>query len=125
MAKLELSEESLATLVDTFYRRVRADDALGPIFNAAIQDWPDHLRRLSAFWSSVMLGSGRYKGSPMRAHMKHLDKITPALFERWVGLWTRTCAELMEPQTAFVLAGKAQQMSRGLQGGLFAHQQAG
>lgn len=122
MTKLELSEEALAKLVDTFYAKVRADEELGPVFNAVVQDWPEHLERLTHFWSSVTMGTGRYKGNPLRAHMQHLDKITPELFERWVGLWMRTCSDVMEHDTAYMLATKAMQMSRGLQGGLFAHQ---
>ena len=50
---------------------------LGPIFNNAIADWPEHLEKLTAFWSSVMLTSGRYKGNPMAAHLKHREAIRP------------------------------------------------
>lgn len=63
MEQLELDDIGLKSLVDAFYARVRADIALGPIFNDAIGDWPEHLEKLAAFWSSVMLTSGRYKGT--------------------------------------------------------------
>src|SRR3546814_16578731 len=56
------------------------------IFNDAVHDWSEHLEKLTAFWSSVMLGSGRYKGQPVPAHMKHKHRITPELFERWLNL---------------------------------------
>ena len=62
-----ISEEDIAGLVPVFYGRVRKDPMLGPIFNGAIEDWPEHIEKLRAFWSSVMLGSGRYKGQPMPA----------------------------------------------------------
>ena len=78
MERLDLSENGLATLVEAFYARVRADAELGPIFDDAIDDWPEHLEKLAAFWSSIMLTSGRYKGQPVPAHMKHRDRITPA-----------------------------------------------
>lgn len=55
----KIREEELTPLVEEFYARVRADPALGPIFNDAIDDWPEHLGKLTAFWSSVMLTSGR------------------------------------------------------------------
>ena len=57
-------------LVHGFYDRVRADTELGPIFAERIADgdWPAHLERLVAFWSSVMLLSGGYHGRPMQAH---------------------------------------------------------
>lgn len=58
-----LDEEALALLVARFYAQVRCDDLIGPLFNQAIHDWPAHTNRLTAFWSSVMLASGRYKVS--------------------------------------------------------------
>jgi hemoglobin len=42
---------------------VRTDALLGPVFNRAIQDWDAHLDKLPAFWSSVTLMTGRYKGT--------------------------------------------------------------
>ena len=71
MRRDTITEASLGQLVDTFYARVRRDPLIGPVFNNAIDDWPDHLDRLQAFWSSVMLTSGRYKGRPLPAHIKH------------------------------------------------------
>jgi len=62
-----LSEDDLHRLVQTFYGRIRQDALLGPIFNGAIDDWDHHLGKLQAFWSSVMLGSGRIRGSPWRS----------------------------------------------------------
>ena len=75
----EITEERLAALVPAFYARVRNDPLIGPLFNAAVHDWAEHLEKLTAFWSSVMLTTGRYKGSPMAAHLRHVDAITPAM----------------------------------------------
>jgi len=66
MEKLNhISEENICQLVDAFYTKVRADEALAPIFDRAIQDWGPHLNKMYAFWSSVMLTTGRYKGNPL------------------------------------------------------------
>lgn len=81
---------------------------IGPLFNGAIADWPGHLDKLQAFWSSVMLTSGRYKGRPLPAHLKHGDRIGAASFERWLGLWKQTTAELFEPAPAATLQEKAE-----------------
>ncbi len=115
MAQRELDESSLRELVDAFYARVRADAALGPIFNDAIHDWPEHLEKLAAFWSSVMLASGRYKGRPVPAHMKHRDRITPELFDRWLTLWAQTTNERMAPEVAHALQAKAARIAESLQ----------
>lgn len=119
MAALQLEAGGLRTLVDRFYQRIRADAELGPIFNDAVHDWPEHLDRLSDFWHSVMLTSGRYKGQPVPAHMKHRDRITPELFGRWLGLWASTTNELMEADAAAALQEKAGRIAESLQLALF------
>jgi len=119
MAGLKMTEEGLARLVDAFYARVRADAELGPIFNDAIADWPEHLDKLAGFWSSIMLASGRYKGQPVPAHFKHRDRITPQLFERWLALWRATTDEMMTPGAAAALQAKAARIAESLQLAMF------
>lgn len=70
------------------------------MFNGAIDDWDHHLVQLVAFWSSVMRSTGRYKGSPMAAHMRHKDTITPAMFDRWLSLWGEVTAQLLPADKA-------------------------
>lgn len=110
-----IDDASLQRLVARFYDRVRADAALGPLFNEAIHDWPGHLQTLTAFWSSVMLTSGRYKGNPMAAHLKHQARITPALFERWLALWAQVTAEALPPESAAAMQMKAARIAQSLQ----------
>ncbi|KKW90385.1 group III truncated hemoglobin [Sphingobium chungbukense] len=114
-----IDEAGLERLIEAFYERVRADAALGPIFNDAIGDWPEHLNKLAAFWSSVMLTSGRYKGQPLPAHRKHQHRLTPALFERWLAIWAETTDELMAPDAAVALQAKAARIAESLQLALF------
>lgn len=118
-ASARIDEGALERLVAAFYARVRADADLGPIFNDAVEDWPEHLEKLAAFWSSVMLGSGRYKGQPVPAHAKHRDRITPALFERWLAIWKQTTTDLMAADAAAVLQAKAALIAESLQLALF------
>ena len=112
-----LDEEALGRLVERFYARVRRDEALGPVFNGAIDDWPHHLEKLKAFWSSVMLTTGRYKGNPMAAHMKH--RIEPAFFARWLALWRETAGELFAPPVAERFRDKAERIAESLKLALF------
>jgi hemoglobin len=113
-----IEEPALHQLVDLFYARVRADDRIGPIFNDAIRDWPEHLAKLQSFWSSVMLTSGRYKGRPLPAHIRHGDRMPPAAFERWLALWKQTTDELFAPAAAAALQGKADRIAESLQLGI-------
>src|SRR5690606_12563079 len=52
------SEEEVARLVHAFYARVRQDAALGPIFDAKVDDWDQHLAKLVDFWSSILRRTG-------------------------------------------------------------------
>ena len=116
-----ITEESLAELVPAFYARVREDELIGPLFNAAVDDWDEHLGKLTAFWSSVMLTSGRYKGSPMAAHIRHIDAIDPEMFERWLDIWAETTSDLMPAEAARAMQDKAARIAESLQLGLAFH----
>lgn len=114
-----MTEELLSILVDQFYAKVREDEVLGPIFNGAIADWPEHLEKLGAFWSSVMLTSGRYKGSPIASHLKHSGAIRPAMFDRWLQLWRQTARETLDEHGAANVIAKAERIAESLQLGMF------
>lgn len=116
-----ITEEGLKRLVETFYGRVRLDPLIGPVFNDAIGDWPEHLEKLQAFWSSVMLGSGRYKGRPMPAHIRHGDRIDGKSFERWLSLWRQTTEELFGPAVAAAFQERAERIAESLQLGIAFH----
>jgi hemoglobin len=113
-----VTESELGRLVDRFYAKVRADEMLGSVFNPAVSDWPEHLEKLTHFWSSIMLTSGKYHGNPMAAHYKHLAKITPEMFTRWLKLWGETTAEVV-PQAAPELQAKAARIAESLKLALF------
>lgn len=80
-------------LVEAFYARVRLHPQLGPVFDGAITDWPDHLAKLKLFWASVALGAGRYSGRPMQAHMR-VSTIEPAHFGEWLYLFDQTLRDI-------------------------------
>ena len=112
-----LDEASLAALVDRFYDKVRADPALGPVFNAAVHDWPAHKQLLTSFWSSVALGTRSYRGNPMAVHRAQ-PGISAAHFTRWLQLWRETTAEMFAPEAARTLRAYAERIGESLQYGL-------
>jgi len=73
--------------------------------------------KLTDFWSSVMLTSGRYKGNPVAAHLKH--PIAPQMFDRWLALWSETVGEVFSGGAAEELCAKAQRIGERLQLALF------
>ena len=118
MNNVAITEEDIACLVPAFYTKVRQDALLGPIFNGAISDWSHHLEKLQAFWSSVMLTSGRYKGQPMVAHVRHEQHMSPQAFTRWLTLWRETSDELLAPEAAAAFQKRAERIAESLQLGV-------
>ena len=115
-----LSEAQIAAVLDLFYTRVRADPELGPVFARAIgsDEWPAHIARIQDFWSAVMLKSGRYKGNPFQVH-KEVEGISPELFVRWLSLFDAACREVLPPDIAEAMHGRAVQIADSLKAGLF------
>lgn len=85
-AKVLCTEDEIESMVHDFYALVRRDEMLGPIFNAHIDDWDHHLKLLVDFWSSILLRTGRFSGTPMPKHIA-LPGLTAELFQRWLVLF--------------------------------------
>lgn len=121
VARTGIDEAMIRNLVHAFYGRVRADETLGPIFAAEVEDWDAHLDTLVDFWSSIALMTARYDGRPMPAHVK-LD-VGEAHFARWLELFRDTAREVCTPEAAQFFIGKAENIARSFQMGIsFARQ---
>lgn len=119
-APVGVTEAMCRELVNAFYARVRSDAVLGPIFNEAIGErWDDHLVKLADFWSSVMLMTGRFKGSPMAVHAA-LPRAEPDDFRRWLALFRQTAQEVCSPEAAALFCAKAEMIAQSLQMGIAA-----
>jgi hemoglobin len=103
-----ITDAMIANLVGTFYGRVRNDPLLAPVF-ARVLNWDEHLEKLRAFWSSVVLMSCRYHGQPMQAHFTL--SIEPAHFDRWLALFEQTTADVCPPAAAAVFMEKARRIA--------------
>ena len=115
-----VTEAMCRDLVKTFYARVRADAELGPIFDRAVgARWDAHLTKLSDFWSSVMLMTGRFKGAPMAVHAA-LPRAEPRDFHRWLALFRQTAEDVCPPEAAALFCAKAEMIAQSLQLGIAA-----
>ena len=115
-ARTGITEAMIERLVRSFYERVRADEMLGPIFDARIRDWEPHLQQMCAFWSSVALMSGRYHGAPMPKHLPL--PIDAAHFDRWLALFEATAAEVCPPEAALHFVERAHRIAASLELGV-------
>jgi len=90
--------EGLSTLLRRFYADVRQHHEIGPIFNAQIKNWPEHLEKIADFWSTATGGPPRYAGPMPQRHFplgleeKH--------FQAWLDLWRRHCRIHLAPDAA-------------------------
>lgn len=82
----------IASFVDRFYGKIRADDLLGPIFAERIEDWPTHLDRMKGFWRSVLHASGEFAGNPMVKHIA-IPGLEERHFAHWLQLFYATLRE--------------------------------
>ncbi|RVV96727.1 group III truncated hemoglobin [Mesobaculum littorinae] len=111
-ARTGLDDDVLRHLVHAFYARIRQDPVLGPIFAARIYDWPPHLERMTTFWSSVALMTGRYHGAPVPKHAGL--PIDRTHFDRWLALFRATADEVCTPVGAAHVAERAERIARSL-----------
>jgi hemoglobin len=107
-----LDEAQLRELVHRFYKKVRDDGTLGPIFADRISDWDPHMARMVDFWSSVALMTGRYHGAPLPAHTGL--PVTRAHFDHWLMLFRETAREVCTPQGADHVISRAERIARSL-----------
>ena len=104
-----LDEAMVRAVVELFYARARRDAVIGPVFNRVIaaDDWPAHLSTIADFWSSMLLGTGRYTGRPMPKHFA-IPELGDAHFARWLKLFRQTVEELCPPEIAALFVERAE-----------------
>lgn len=98
LAELGINEEFINRLVDTFYAKVHEHTELGPIFvDVLAGDWELHLAKMKDFWTSLVLGSKRYSGNPLKMH-KQIIAIEPQHFSHWLDLFAETLRGLSDKE---------------------------
>jgi hemoglobin len=108
-----ITEEMIRSVVVEFYRRARRDAQLGPIFDAHIAEWPEHLDRMTDFWSAAMRRTGRYTGNPVESH-RRVPSLAAGHFDRWITLFEKTVRDLCPPREAEAFLARALRMREGL-----------
>lgn len=94
MAAMGVDAAFIGHLVETFYSRVQAHPALGPVFDGRLAGrWPEHMVRMKAFWSGVAFRNGGYSGKPVQAHLG-VGGLHQELFAQWLALFSDTLDEI-------------------------------
>jgi hemoglobin len=114
-----ITPSSIVQLVDTFYGRVREDAVLGPVFEARLAGhWDQHMPRMYAFWTKVLLDTGEFQGNVFGKHMA-LSGIGKEHFVRWLTLFKMTCIEVFGVDGADEAILVANRIASSLQLGFF------
>jgi len=96
-----IGESGLSAMVGAFYRRVRTDDLLGPMYPP--EDWEGSEQRLREFLLFRLGGDTRYlenRGHP-RLRMRHMPfSIGIAERDRWLDLMRGAMEEVQLPADA-------------------------
>ena len=101
-------------LVIQFYEKIRIDELLGPIFNAAIKNWPEHLEHLTDFWETQLFFVAKFKGNPLKKHVE-VDAqtnhtVSANHFGVWLNYWFETFDFLFEGERVQVAKNRARKM---------------
>lgn len=119
MPSAAITPSSIVQLVDTFYARVRDDAVLGPVFEAKLAGhWHEHMPRMYAFWTKVLLDTGEFQGNVFGKHMA-LNGIETEHFVHWLTLFKLTAVEVFGEDGAGEAITVAQRIASSLQLGFF------
>jgi truncated hemoglobin YjbI len=119
MTLASITETSIRKMVDTFYARVREDAVLSPVFeNRLAGKWDEHMPRMYAFWTKVLLDTGEFQSNVFGKHMA-LSGITKEHFVRWLALFKMTAVEVFGIDEAEIPIQVAERIASSLQLGFF------
>lgn len=125
MKKTIENRDDISLLVHTFYTKIRTDGEIGFYFNRTIQNWEEHLEKLTDFWETNLFSVKKYKGNPLEVHTKvdaHFGGvITTNEFGIWLNYWLQTIDDLYEGENADILKRRARKMGTFLFLNIFEH----
>lgn len=81
------NQDDLYLLVQEFYKKLLADDAIRYIFTDVVKiHLEEHLPILVTFWSQAILGTGGYVKNLTQIHLDidQKESLTPELFNIWL-----------------------------------------
>ncbi|MGB7286961.1 MAG: group III truncated hemoglobin [Salaquimonas sp.] len=109
-----ITPDQISHLVDQFYQAIAEEPRLAPIFIARNKsNWAPHLSKMKAFWRSILLKSGEYKGQPPAVHMA-ISELQSDDFILWLDLFEQTSANCFHPEAAPIVNEFARRIARSL-----------
>ncbi|RDY58851.1 group III truncated hemoglobin [Flagellimonas nanhaiensis] len=108
------TREDVKILVTKFYEKVRQDDEIGHFFNDNIQDWPEHIEKLTDFWETNLFFVQKYKDNPLLVHAQLDEKVNRTIENYHFGIWLRHWFDTIDRNFVGANAEKAKQRARNI-----------
>ena len=96
----EFTDARVADFIRRYHALIRADPALGPLYESCVTDWPAHSARLAAYWAPAL----RHEEPP------EFPALTPvrfgldaAMLERWLEVWNEAADEVFSGPAALAV----------------------
>lgn len=115
--RIPVTEEQIDRVVAQFYQRVRTHPALGPVFAAHVENWPEHEEKISRFWRNALLLQRCYDGNPMQVH-KAAGNVKTTHFPVWLSLFDQVLYHELPEPLAQSWSALVHRIGRGLSFGL-------
>ena len=112
------TRKDIEWLVNEFYRKVKADEVIGYIFNDIVKvNWEKHLPVMYDFWENTLFYTGSYEGNPMKMHQElhKLAHLTKEHFKQWEQLFNQTVDEYFQGANATLIRQRANSISTVMQ----------
>ncbi|EYB67187.1 globin [Deinococcus phoenicis] len=101
-------EAALRPMLADFYARARADELLGPVFEAHVADWEANLDHVTAFWVTMLGGGAVWRGNLNGVHAGL--GIRGAHLTRWLALFGAAASAHFPAGAAALLISRAEAM---------------
>lgn len=107
------AHKDIFNVVDDFYARVQKDPLLKVPFGS-VEDWPEHIQRLTHFWW-IKLGGKPYLFTYYNPVAKHFHAgFNRELLTRWLALFHETLRTHLTPAQAALWTSLSERMGEGL-----------
>lgn len=117
LKRFEITGPEIDCVVAEFYREIRKNPSLAPIFAKHVSDWPSHEAKIASFWKHVILLERAYEGNPLSVHRAAGD-IREEMFPVWLELFDAVLQRTLPVATAKSWSALAHRIGRGLRYGL-------
>ncbi len=122
----EITPNNLIDFLTVFYGKIRKHDILGNIFEIHIgtneNEWKEHIIHISTFWSSIILKTRNFQGTPMQVHQS-MPELRAEHFPMWLEIFHSTALEKYTENMAQVFIEYSQRIGQSLSMGVEIHRQ--